>query len=116
MNHGNKNKKFGRKKGQRNAFIKTLISNLIQKGGISTTEARAKMLKKEAEKLVTLAKKQQTASLRLLVSRLPKKSAQKLFYEIAPRYTDRKGGYLRLTKLGKQRLGDRAKMIRIEFI
>lgn len=116
MVHQKKNRKFGRMKGQRNAFLKSLISNLILKGKIETTEARAKTLKSKAEKLVTLAKKQNLASLRILISRVSKKPALKLYYDIAPKYTDRKGGYLRIIKLGKKRLGDASKVSLIEFV
>lgn len=116
MRHQKQGKKFGRKTGQRRAFTNGLASNFIQKEKIVTTEARAKMLKQKSEKLVTLAKKQNVASFRLLLSRLPKKSAEKIFYEIAPRYADRKGGYVRITKQSKRRVGDRAKTAKVEFV
>jgi large subunit ribosomal protein L17 len=116
MRHQQKNRKFGREKGQRNAFFKSLVSNLILKGKIETTEARAKTLRSRAEKLVTLAKKQNLASLRILVSRISKKPALKLYHDIAPKYAERKGGYLRIVKLGKKRLGDASKVSRIEFV
>lgn len=116
MKHGKKNKKFGRKQGQRNAFLRGLVSNLIQKEKMVTTDVRAKTVKKEVEKMITLAKKQTIASLRLCVAQLPKKSAEKLYYEIAPRYAQRKGGYSRIIKQGKKRLGDRAKTSRVELV
>ena len=68
------------------------------------------------ERLVTVAKKQQLAALRSLLSKLPKQAAQKLFYEIAPRYKDRTGGYLRITKEAKYRKRDAAPLSIIEFI
>jgi len=116
MRHLKKGRKFHRKKGQRRAFLKGLAGNLIFKEKISTTEIRAKELKSFVERLVTLAKKQNLSSLRLLISRLNKKSAQKLFYEIAPRYTNRKGGYLKMVKSGLKRQNDGAKMAIIEFV
>lgn len=116
MRHGKKGRKFGRKKGQRRAFIKGLLNNLIMREKIETTEARAKELRPRAEKFVTLAKKQTIAALRLLLSRLPKQAAQKLYYEIAPRYTERKGGYTRIIKVAKRRKRDAAKSAVIEFI
>jgi large subunit ribosomal protein L17 len=116
MRHQKKGKKFGRKTGQRKAFVKGLISNFLQKEKITTTETRAKMLKQEAEKVITLAKKQNVASLRLLLSRLPKKAAQKAYYEIAPRYAERRGGYVRVVKQSKRRLGDRAKTATVELV
>ncbi|OGM90943.1 50S ribosomal protein L17 [Candidatus Wolfebacteria bacterium RIFCSPHIGHO2_01_FULL_48_22] len=116
MKHQKKGKKFHRTKGQREAFIQGLVSNLIQKEKIQTTDVRAKTLKTEAEKMITLAKKQNTASLRLLIARLPRKSAQKLYYEIAPRYAERKGGYIRVIKQGKRRIGDAAMTSMVEFV
>jgi large subunit ribosomal protein L17 len=116
MRHLKKGRKFHRKKGQRTALLKTLAGNLIIEEKITTTEAKAKEIKSKVEKLTTLAKKQKLADLRLLISRLPKKSAQKLFYEIAPRYASRRGGYLRITKGGLQRKKDGSKMAVIEFV
>ncbi len=116
MRHLKKGRKFHRKKGQRKAFLKSLASNLILKGKISTTEARAKEMKSFVEKLITLAKKQNLASLRLLISRLNKKPAQKLFYEIAPKYKDGRGGYIRVVKSAARRKNDAAKMAIIEFV
>lgn len=109
-------KKFHRKKGPRAAFIKGLLHNLIMKESICTTEARAKALRPRIEKLITIAKKQNLAALRTLISRVQKESATKLYYEIAPRYADRKGGYTRITKLSAVRKGDSAPQAIIEFV
>lgn len=116
MRHLKKGRKFHRKKGQRNALLKNLIANLIVKERMKTTEAKAKETRSATEKLVTIAKKQTLASLRILLSRLNKKAAQKLYYQIAPRYAERKGGYLRIIKLAKLRKNDAAKMAIIEFV
>lgn len=116
MRHLKKGRKFHRKKGQRNALLKNLIANLIVKERMETTEAKAKETKSAAEKMVTIAKKQNLASLRILLSRLNKKAAQKLYYQIAPRYAERKGGYLRIIKSAKFRKNDAAKMAIIEFV
>ena len=83
---------------------------------IETTEARAKELKRRAEKLITLAKKQNAASLRLLISRLGKKPALELFYKIAPQLKGRSGGYLRLIKSPRVRKRDAAPLAIVEFI
>jgi ribosomal protein L17 len=83
---------------------------------IMTTEARAKEIKPQVEKLVTLAKKQNLASMRLLLSRLPNDAALKLYYEVAPRYKERRGGYLRVVKVGGTRMRDAAPKAIIEFI
>src|SRR3989344_1323422 len=102
MRHGKKGRKFGRKTGKRRAFRKGLAHNLILKGKIETTEARAKEIRPIVEKLVTLAKRQTLPSLRLLLARLPRASAEKLYFEIAKRYVDRNGGDLRIVKKKKR--------------
>lgn len=109
-------RKFGRKRGPRKSFLKILARNLIIKGKIETTEARAKELKSFVEKFVTIAKKQQFSNLRILLSRLPKDAANKLFYELAPKYKERKGGYLRIIKTAALRKRDGVKLAIIEFI
>ena len=109
-------RKFSRKRGQRKAFIKGLANNLILKGKIQTTAARAKEIRPVVERLVSIAKKQQLSSLRLLLSRIPKDAAQKLFYEIVPKYKDRNGGFLRITKTAKTRKRDGVAVSVIEFV
>ncbi len=116
MRHLKKGKKFHRKKGQRTALFKSLINNLILEGKIETTEAKTKEIRSRMEKLITIGKKQNLAALRTLLSRLPKKSAEKLYYQISPRYQNRKGGYLRIIKGAKRRKKDGAKMAVIEFV
>jgi len=93
-----------------------LEHNLVMTGGMMTTPARAKEIKPKVEKMVTLAKRQNLAALRLLISRLPEDSASKLYYEIAPKYKERKGGYLRIIKTGISRKRDGAGQVRIEFV
>lgn len=116
MKHLKKGRKFGRKKGQRKAFLKILASNLISKENILTTEARAKEIKKKVERYITYGKKQNLAGLRLLLKYLPKKAAYKVFNELALRYKDRKGGYLKITKLSKTRKNDGSRLARINFV
>lgn len=111
-----KGRKFGRKRGPRRHFIKGLLNNLILEGKIETTLARAKEIKPRAEKMITLAKKQDLSALRLLLSRLPKKAAMKLYYEIAPKYKNRRGGYLKIIKTSKVRKRDGAELAQIQFI
>ncbi len=89
---------------------------MIMRESIETTVARAKEIRPAVERLVTVAKKQQLAALRLLLSKLPKQSAQKLYYEIAPKYKERQGGYLRIIKEAKHRKRDAAPMAIIEFV
>ena len=110
-------RKFHRKKGARRLFLKILAGNLIAKEKITTTVTRAKAIRPMVERLLTIAKKQQLAGLRLLVSRLSNKvAAQKLFYEIAPRYKERAGGYTRIIKLSASRKRDGAAQAIIEFV
>ncbi len=116
MKHLKKGRKFGLKKGKRRAFKRGLAHNLIMKEKILTTEARAKELKKIAERLVSYGKKGNVAGLRLLLKYLPKPSAYKLYHELAPRYLERQGGYTRIVKTLKSRKSDGAKMAYIEFV
>ncbi|MEK7160899.1 MAG: 50S ribosomal protein L17 [Patescibacteria group bacterium] len=108
-------RKFGRVANQRRAFKKSLIANLILHEKIKTTEARAKEIRSLTERLVTYAKKNNLAGRRQITANLPADAAKKLAKEIAPRFVERQGGYLRLTKLGR-RSSDGAKMTRIEFL
>jgi len=116
MKHLKKGRKFGRKRGQRKAFMKILANNLIQHEQIITTEARAKELRPFVERLVTYGKKQNLHGFRLLLEKLPKDAAYKLYHEIAPRYLNRKGGYTRVVKHTERRKQDGAKKATIEFI
>ncbi len=109
-------KKFHRKKDQRKALLKILAHNLIINGRIKTTHERAKYLRSFVERLISKAKKQDLSSLRYLLKRLSKKSAYKLFYEVAVKYKDRNGGYLRIIKLPIRRVKDNAKISLIEFV
>lgn len=118
MRHRVKTKSFHRPKEQREALFVNLACQLIEHGRIETTLPKAKALRPFVEKLVTLAKKQNVPSRRLLNSRLRNntKAATKLFKEIAPLFADRNGGYTRIYKLDKRRRGDDAQMAIIEFV
>ncbi|MBI4992096.1 MAG: 50S ribosomal protein L17 [Candidatus Harrisonbacteria bacterium] len=109
-------RKFHRIRGRRKLFVQTLVHNLIMKEKMQTTEARAKEVRPLVEKLVTIAKEQNLASLRRLLSKLPKKSATKLYYDIAPKYQNRAGGYLRILKTALRRKRDAAQQAVIEFV
>lgn len=115
MKRGSKIKKFHRTHAQRKAFIKGLATGLIENGRIETTLVRAKELSRIADRLVTRAKKQDTASRRLLARHLGPKAIKALIDDVAPRFTDRPGGYTRVVKLG-QRTSDSAPMAMIEFV
>lgn len=116
MRHLKKGKKFGRKTGQRKAFMKGLAANLVRHEKITTTETRAKELRSLAERLVTHGKKEGVFSLRLLRVYLPKKEALKMKEVIAPRYAKRNGGYTRIIKQAARRKGDAARTATIEFV
>ncbi|MBU2101510.1 50S ribosomal protein L17 [Patescibacteria group bacterium] len=116
MRHLKKGRKFGLITGKRRAFLRILMHNLIMEERIETTEARAKEIRPRLEKLVTLAKKDNLSALRTLMRRLPQTSAYKIFHEIAPRYKDRKGGYLRIKKTAEMRRRDGSRKAIIEFI
>lgn len=109
-------RKFNRKTGPRRHFLRILAGNLIMKGKIETTEARAKAVRPFVERCISIGKKQTVASLRLLISRLSKRAAEKVYYDIAPRYQERHGGYLRIIKTAHSRKRDGAMVVTIEFV
>ena len=117
MRHAKKGKHFSKERGPRIAFMRNLCNDMIRNGKIETTEVRAKAIRPQVEKLVTLAKKQTLASRRLIISRVHNiKIADKLYSDYGPRYAERKGGYLRITKLASMRKRDGTRMARIEFV
>lgn len=118
MRHHNTNRKFGRSKTQRKALLNSLAFNLITRGKIKTTLAKAKELRPMIEKLVTRAKVGTPAGRRIVLSKLGgnhTREVKKLFDVIAPNYTDKKGGYTRVLKLGVRK-SDSAEMAVIEFV
>ncbi|NQV88382.1 MAG: 50S ribosomal protein L17 [Parcubacteria group bacterium] len=115
MIHGNKLRKFGRERNQRNALMRSLAVSLVLQEKITTTEPKAKSLRPVVEKLITAGKKGGVASRRLLVSKVGERASKKLIDVIGPKYKERNGGYLRITKL-RNRLSDSSKMAQIEFV
>ncbi|MGE4554538.1 MAG: 50S ribosomal protein L17 [Candidatus Paceibacterota bacterium] len=116
MKHLKKGRKLHRKRDQRRALIKSLAHNLILKERIKTTLAKAKEAQKKVERLITVAKKQNLAAYRRLKKELPEDSLNKLYYEIAPRYLNRNGGYTRIIKTMIFRKGDGAEMVILELV
>ena len=114
-----KGKRFGGSSAHQKARMGNLVASLIAAESLVTTEAKAKALRPIAEKVVTAAKNSPegsiTAQRRVVAFIRDKDMTHKLFTEIAPRYTDRPGGYTRILKLGP-RQGDNAPMARIEFV
>lgn len=117
MRHRKKGKKFHRLKDSRKHFFRNLTNDLLRNGAIETTEARAKAIRPIVERLVTQAKEETLAARRLILSRVHNKVVvDKIMSEIAPRYADRSGGYLRIRKLGKSKKRDGSSMAKIEFV
>ena len=111
-----KGPRFGRYPAHQRLIMANLAASLFAAEAIVTTEAKAKALRPYAEKLITKAKGGGVHEQRLVVARMhDKQAAHKLFAEIAPRYADRHGGYLRILKLGP-RPGDNAPMARVELV
>lgn len=116
MRHRSKTVKLKRNASQRRALLAGLACNLIEHGRIKTTLGKAKALRPVAEKLVTLAKRDDLHSRRLAIAFLrQKETVKKLFAETAPAAKDRQGGYCRITKLGA-RMSDSAAMAIIEWV
>ena len=109
-------KHFSRKSGPRKALIRGLVNSLVEHGRIKTTVTRAKEVRRHVEKAVTLGKKDNLNSIRLLISRLASQDAAlAIVKNIAPRFKDRDGGYTRVIKIGR-RPGDTAEMAFLEFV
>lgn len=115
MKHLRKNRKFGRPADFRRAFLWNLISDLILKERIRTTEARAKEIRPIIEKAITRAKVDNLANRRLLIKKLNLRSINKLFKNLSPRFKERSGGYSRIMKLNTRK-NDSAKMVIIELL
>jgi len=116
MRHRSKTAKLKRNASHRKALLSNLACSLIEHGRIKTTLGKAKALRPVAEKLVTLAKRDDLHSRRLAIAYLHQKdTVKKLFSEVAPASKDRQGGYCRITKLGA-RMSDSAPMAVIEWV
>ena len=103
-------RKLGRKTDHRMAMLRGMVTLLLEKGKIETTLTRAKEIAPLAEKMITLGKKDTLASRRAALAFITKEEVvTKLFTEIAPKYSDRNGGYTQMYKLGFRR-GDAAEM------
>jgi large subunit ribosomal protein L17 len=121
MRHRVSGYKLGRNSSQRLALRRTLITDLFRYDRIQTTEAKAKSMRDDAEHLITVAKRSlgnggNSVAARRLAARviLDPEVTKRLFNEVAPRFTERPGGYTRLRKLGP-RTGDGAEMVVLEL-
>ena len=116
MRHGLANKKLNRTSEHRKALLKNMLNSLVRYEQIKTTLPKAKFLKPQADKLITLGKKDTLHNTKMLVSQLQDiKSANKVKKTLSKRYEKRLGGYTRIIKAGF-RYGDNAPMAIIEFV
>ena len=116
MRHGMANKKLNRTSEHRKALLMNMLNSLIKYEQIKTTLPKAKFLKPQADKIITLGKKDTLQTTRLLVSKLQNsQSANKVKKTLSKRYEKRNGGYTRIVKAGF-RYGDNAPMAIIEFV
>ena len=110
------NRKLGKPSDQRRAMLRAMTTYLLENGQIKTTYARAKEVAPVAEKMITLAKKNDLAAYRQVLSFVTKEDvAKKLFDQIGPKYADRNGGYTRVVRIGPRR-GDAAEMAIIQLV
>lgn len=117
MRHRVAGKKLGRNGSHRRAVMRNLVSALFEHERIITTPQKAKHYRKQAEKLITLAKVKTLHNIRRAQSILQNKDVvKKLFDELGPRYKDRPGGYTRVIGLAKKRLGDAASQCIFELV
>ena len=116
MRHKLGYKKLNRTSEHRKALIKNMLNSLIKYEQIITTLPKAKLIKPQAEKLITLGKKKNLTNTRVLISKLQDKSnANKILNTLSKRYQKRAGGYTRIVKAG-YRYGDNSPMAVIEFV
>ena len=109
-------RKLGRASDHRKAMLRAMVTYLLENGQIETTVTRAKEVRSMAEKMITIAKTNDLHSKRQALAYITKEDVvKKLFYDIAPKYADRNGGYTRIVKIGPRR-GDAAEMAIIQLV
>ena len=113
--HGYRGRKFGRERDQRRALMRGLMISLIEHGAITTTLPKAKELRPQAEKMITVARQGSLAGRRRLIAKLNVDTANRLVDVIVPSLK-RDSGYLRVTRLDQRRVGDNAELATIEFV
>lgn len=116
MRHGKRGRKLGRTSAHRSALFRNQLQSLVDKERIETTLAKAKELRRMAEKVVTKGKSDTVAARRWVRRWIPERQlVKKVFDDLGPRFEDRQGGYTRIVKLGP-RQGDGAEMAILEFV
>lgn len=113
--HGYRGRKFGRERDQRRALMRGLMISLVEHGAITTTLPKAKELRPQAEKMITVARQGSLAGRRRLIAKLNVDTANRLVDVIVPSLK-RDSGYLRVTRLDQRRVGDNAELATIEFV
>jgi large subunit ribosomal protein L17 len=109
-------RKLGRRSDHRQAMFKNMVTSLFKYGKIETTEPKAKEIRSLAEEMITLAKDGSLHSRRQAATVIQEKDVLKtLFDDIGPKYSDREGGYTRITKIGPRR-GDAAMVVLLELV
>jgi large subunit ribosomal protein L17 len=116
MRHNAKGRQLSRTSTHRRAMLNNMAASLFAHGGVTTTQAKAKELRPFAEKLITLARRGDLHSRRLVERKIKDRDiTHKLFTEIGPRFAARPGGYTRILKMG-HRVGDGADVAKIELL
>jgi large subunit ribosomal protein L17 len=116
MRHLKSGKKLGRNAAHRKALMRNMAVSLFRHERVETTEAKAKVLRSFAEKIITLAKRGDLHAIRQVAADINDKAVvQKLFQELGPKYQERNGGYTRILKLGPRK-GDNAPMALVELV
>lgn len=113
--HGYRGRKFGRERDQRRALMRGLMISLVKHGTITTTLPKAKELRPQAEKMITVARQGSLAGRRRLIAKLNVDTANRLVDVIVPSLK-RDSGYLRVTRLDQRRVGDNAELATIELV
>ena len=113
--HGYKGRKFGRERDQRTALTRGLMRSLFKYKSINTTLAKAKEIRRPAEKLITIAKKGDLAARRLVIARLDDQETGNALIDVIAPQIKRNSGYLRIERTGFRR-GDNAEMATISFV
>ena len=116
MRHQKSGRRFNRPTDQRKALMRNLCTSLLETGRITTTEARAKELRRWVERLITEAKDQDVAARRRVSEEVSKPEVvERLFTNLIPRLSERPGGYTRIVRKGPRK-GDSAPMVLIELV
>ena len=117
MRHLKAGRKLGRNPSHRRAMFRNMVTSLIVHGRVTTTDAKAKELRKVADRMITLGKRR-TLAARRRARRYPRTDAavKRLFEEVAPAFSGRAGGYTRINKVGRPRRGDAAPLSVVELV